>query len=38
MWNKTDSSKIGQDHQLEGQIARMVKIHVCVCVCVCVVK
>ena len=36
MWNKTDSSKIGQDHQLEGQIARMVKIHVCVCVCVCV--
>ena len=36
MWNKTDSSKIGQDHQLEGQIARMVKIHMCVCVCVCV--
>ena len=34
MWNKTDSSKIGQDHQLEGQIARMVKIHMCVCVCV----
>ena len=35
MCSKTDSSKIGQDHQL-GQIARIVKTHMCVCVCVCV--